>query len=241
MPSDHQLSDTERQEIIRDWKDEFHALPDQTIQQHRDSLKEVDGASQPVAGKGKGKGRGKNKGKGFPQKEGKALPDGFGPNKKRLHGGMRSRFSRHMQLVGGSKHIYEMIIYFGKWSIADFEHLTAHCASQSVEGLDDRLDNGELKEKAQLAKYAFRYARSLAKRNGTEMTDADTALLSRFNDGTLLTERNTAVRQYGHGNLIDPQSNEILSIGGSTGGRTRAYHDGWSAPTEQENAFVGIQ
>lgn len=62
LPGNCQLSNAERQDIIRHWKDEFHALPEQMRQQLRDSWNEISGASQSAVGKGEGKGRGPGKG-----------------------------------------------------------------------------------------------------------------------------------------------------------------------------------
>ena len=137
-----------------------------------------------------------------------------------------------MQLVGGSKQICEMIMYFGKWSITAFERLKAHSAPQPTDFLYEREENEQLKDQAHLAKFNFRYAKSLSKGNKRTLPDEDTALLKLYTDGTLLTRANDAVRNYGHGTLHDPRSSATLAIGGSTGGVTRICHDGWQDPND---------
>jgi len=236
LPSDHTLLDAERQEVMRQWRDEFHALPDQVQQQLRDSFKEDGGASQPAPER---KGKGKVKGQLMLQREGKPRPDGFGPNKTAVRSGMHSRFARHMQLVGGTKQICEMIIFTGMWNVESLQRLQDHSASHPAVALHTRSDNAVLKGRAHVAKFNYRYAKYLASRhNKNSFNDEDKALVELFNNGMLLREANAAIMAYGHGTLHDPRSTRTIAIGGSSGGYTREFLDDWRSPDAGDIADI---
>jgi len=221
LPSDHMLLDAERQEVMRQWKDEFHTLPDQRKLQLRDSFKEDGDASQPAAERS---GKGKVKGQLKPHSEGKPRLDGFGPNKTAVRSGMHSRFARHMQLVGGTKQICEMIIFTGMWNVESLQRLQDRSASQPAVALHKRPENQLLKTRANVAKFQYRLGKYLAfRRNNDTLSDEDRALVELFNNGTLLREANAAIMAYGHGTLRDPQSTATIAIGGSTGGYIREF------------------
>ena len=65
----------DRQQVMKEWKDEFHAAPEQVEQQKRDSWKPQ---GRPVGGD-------------------------WGPNTAAVRNGKHSRFARHLQLEAGSK------------------------------------------------------------------------------------------------------------------------------------------
>ena len=55
-------------------------------------------------------------------------------------------------------------------------------------------------------------------------------LLERLESGELLWRMNSAVGKWGHGRLETPDGH-CLEIGGSTGGMTREFLDGWQPPS----------
>ena len=65
----------DRQQVMNEWKEEFHAAPEQVEQQKRDSWKPQ---GRPVGGD-------------------------WGPNTAAVRNGKHSRFARHLQLEAGSK------------------------------------------------------------------------------------------------------------------------------------------
>ena len=227
LPENHILNDEQRRELMQQWKDEFNALPDQKELQMRDSKKAFRGAAQPAAER-KGKGTGKFKGKRMPQRQGKPQPEGFGPNKDKQHAGKHSRFARHMQLVGGTKQICEMILYTGTWNVQMLRNLQSR---RQDPALSTRPENPSLKQQKIVATFRLRYAQLLVSRgNMDDLTDEDQALVEQFHNGTLLQAANEAVMAYGHGTLRDPRSTATMPIGGSTGGNTRELLDRWSQP-----------
>ena len=176
------------------------------------------------------------------------LGDDFGPNADALRNGKRSRFSRHMQLVAGSKTMAELILYTGRY---DPEFLNRANQSDGRGGAPqpaatDSAGQRQRKREADWAKYEFRKSVSVRRRllEG-KMDDIDLDYyqlenLKLLEDGTLLERRNAAVAAYGHGTLRNvnwPPSyptqvlgGRALQIGGSTGGATREILDGYTAP-----------
>ncbi len=101
--------------------------------------------------------------------------------------------------------------------------------------LFDRPRNRLDKKRADGTKAAFRKAaRSEQALFGDDtheslLTNQEKHLLKQFRDGTLLTEKNSAVRAHGHGTYTDEESRQI-QLGGSTGGLMRQLLDYWRSP-----------
>ena len=212
QPADHRylFTQEDRRQVMQEWKEEFHAAPEQVEQQMRDSWK--------------------------PQ--GRPSGDGpwWGPNTKAVRSGKHSRFARHLQLGAGSKTMAELIIYTGRF---DPEFLSqAHDArdrsgaSQPVARTDRQ---AELKRRAAQAKLDYRMTCMLRRkldRGQVEIRDLDRweqENLRRLEDGSLLRRTNEAVAAYGHGTLRRDDG-ETIEIGGSTGGVTRFLLDGYAEP-----------
>ena len=205
------------------------AMPDQMAIQIRDS-NNTNGAPQPIAGNCKGKGKGKSKSKAMlmPQMTGKARPEGYGPNRRALHTGRRGRFHLHMQRVGGTKQICEMILYTGRWSITALQLLMENSEPQPSDRLHERVDNNKLKSNAYFAKFNLRFAKSRASGHHKHQ-----ALVKLYKNGTLQAQANRHIRNYGHDTLRNHHTGQTLAIGGSTGGHTRRAQDGWRSPTQE--------
>ena len=92
-----------------------------------------------------------------------------------------------------------------------------------------------LKNKAKHARNKFRKAQNLVQRlkagqmDKHQISHRDWHHLDRLQDGSLLRERNEAVLAHGHGFLLSEDGRE-LAIGGSTGGFTREFLDGYQQP-----------
>ena len=218
LADDHMLNNEERAELMKGWKEWFHAQTDQLKLQMADSKK------PPPKGKGKGKGKGKDKStfKGYhmPQKRGKQLPEGWGNNIPAWRAGMHSRFHRHLQISGGTKQIAEMIVFTGRYDIATLQRLQNSSASKPAEALHKRIDNRGLKRQKQEAALTLRYARMLASQEemGEYLNGYEKRIVKQYKDGTLQETVNVAVLRFGHGTLRDPHSTHSQRIGGSTCG-----------------------
>ena len=212
QPADHRYLFTheDRRQVMQEWKEEFHAAPEQVEQQMRDSWK----PQGPPAGGG----------------------PWWGDNIKAVRSGKHSRFARHLQLEAGSKTMAELIIYTGRF---DPEFLRqAHDArdrsgaSQPVARTDCQAD---LKKKAAQAKMDYRVTCMLRRkldRGQVHIRDLDhwdQENLRRLENGDLLRRTNNAVAAYGHGTLRRDDG-ETIEIGGSTGGITRFLLDGYAEP-----------
>ena len=164
----HVMTDQQREDVFRIWKDEYHGTAEQQELQMRDSWKEPEKSKGKGKGRvtqrtGKGKGRGTQlavKGKSFATggktKTGKdaTLPVSWGPNKHAVKTGKHSRFARHLQRVAGSKVLAELIIYIGSVEI-DFLRQAfcggSHPAEENGDEVQRKIQR-ELKMKAAQAK-----------------------------------------------------------------------------------------
>ncbi len=249
--------DAERAAVMKAWKEEYHAEPEQLERQRLDSWKPQSGpeahaaassASQPACTGGKGaKGKDGNGKKGQSHRDGKGkdsqgTPDGdsFGPNMTAVRKGKHSRFARHLQRVAGSKQMAEVIIFTGKVDTFMLTELLRG-GSQPVENLAARPENLKLKREADTAKWRLRHATLLQKRleRGALHLDAlsttNRDLLEKLQNGILQQQANAAIRAFGHGDLRD-ETGRRLSLGGSTGGLTRCLLDGWAPKGEEDIA-----
>ena len=212
QPADHRYLFTEedREQVMREWKKEFHALPQQLAQQKRDSWK----PTPPPPG----------------------AHDTWGCNMKAVRSGKNSRFARHLQLEAGSKTMAELIIYAGRY---DPEFLKrAHeardrsSASQPAEGPTVQQN---LKRAAATAKLHYRKTCILRRRVDLGEVKVrhlpwwEQQDLQMLEDGSLLSRTNKAVAAYGHGTLRR-EDGASIEIGGSTQGVTRFLLDGCVEP-----------
>ena len=243
LPADHAMTPEQRAAIMRQWKDEYNKIPEQVELQLRDSWKDngkgtnekghgkSSGVSQPAVGSGKSKGKG--------QRKGEVQGPAFGPNKLALKNGKHSRFSLHLQRIGGSKHVVEAIIFTG---CVDPEELRNNLAKFAEErpvvnrGPDEK---EALKLAAENAKHRYRSGRLFSERSSNDpkfyktLSAADQQLVQDFRDDSLRVTANQAVIKWGHGTLIHGDGRR-LAIGGSTGGLTRRIMDGFKAPRPDE-------
>ena len=212
QPADHRyvFTQEDRRQVMQEWKNEFHAAPEQEHQQKRDSWKPT----------------------GPP-------PDAHnksGPNTKAVHSGKHSRFARHLQLAAGSKTMAELIIYTGRF---DPEFLNKAHEAQDRNGASQPVASADrqkaLKKKAAQAKLDYRMTCMLRLRLDRhevyyrDLERWEQENLRRLEDGSLLRHTNEAVAAYGHGTLRRDDG-ETIEIGGSTGGITRFLLDGYAEP-----------
>ena len=243
LPADHAMTTEQRAAIIRLWKDEYNKTPEQVAMQQRDSWKDIgkgtnekghgksSGVSQPAVGSGKSKGKGQRQGEG-------QGPD-FGPNKEAVKRGKHSRFSCHLQRVGGSKHVVELILFTGCVDPVELRRNLKKAADEHpvvVRGPDEK---EALKLAADNAKHRYRSGRLFAERSSKDpkfyksLRFDDQRLVEEFKNDSLRLRMNEAIIKRGHGTLVHGDGSR-LAIGGSTGGLTRRNMDGFKAPTPDE-------
>ena len=227
------------------WKQEYRASHVQVDLQRRDSWKEKsNGKGTGAKGKrhagcgGKGKGTaGSSSDARQLAGKGKVRGPGFGPNNAAVIRGKHSRFSRHLQRVGGSKVLVELILFTGRVDASELRDVLDRQLQHSSEA--PQLaggDRAELKKAVMLARFNLRIARYFSGRiaaGGTlwaDLSTKDAALVEDFRSGRLRQLKNEAVVAFGHGNLVDADGN-VLAIGGSTGGTMRRYLDNFQPPS----------
>ena len=195
----------DRQQVMQEWKDEFHALPEQMEQQKRDSWKPE---NRPVGG-------------------------GWGRNKQAVRNGKHSRFARHLQLEAGSKTMAELIIYAGRFD-PEFLNKAHETPDRQCRLQAEPEVRQQLKRAAATAKLTYRKTCLLRRRvdNGDvgfrDLADWEQENLTLLENGTMLRRTNHAVAAYGHGTLR--HGDESIENGGSTGGVTRLLLDGYAEP-----------
>jgi len=223
LPADHAMTPEQRAAIIRLWKDEYNKTPEQVAMQQRDSWKEM--------------GSGTSKGKG--QRQGEGQGHDFGPNKEAVRKGKHSRFSCHLQRVGGSKHVAELILFTGCVDPVELRRSLKKAADEHPV-VDRGPDEKEaLKVAADNAKHRYRSGRLFAERSSKDpkfyksLSFDDQRLVEEFKNDSLRLSMNEAIIKRGHGTLVHGDGSR-LAIGGSTGGLTRRNMDGFKAPTPDE-------
>ena len=220
------FSDRDRQQVMAQWKEEFHELPHQVAQQMRDSFKE-----DPK--KDKWRGKGKTKAKAAPNRNSAGAD--WGPNKTAVQKGKHSRFARHLQLEAGSKTMAELIIYAGRFD-PDFLRRAHEERSGAGQPAGNHEEQQRLKRAAAEAKLEYRNTCLLRRRLDNKQVEFrhlaswEQHNLHMLENGSLLDRTNEAILAYGHGMLRSADGNDTLEIGGSTGGMSRYLLDGYEEP-----------
>ena len=236
----HKLTQDERAELVKHVRNDYEHSTEQLALQHRDaakgkakhksSAKGGRGASQPASKGSKAKGKGRGSPADFVRKQ------------------KRKRWHRHLQRVCGTKQIWEVLAFSGRFDIdmlleafqqddlsigADTEPPAVILAKQETRR---RLHHAKAeaiaryKEGARLHRH-----REELRRSGAEetFTLCQRLLLQRYVSGELLRRRNLAVGELGHGRLRTARG-DYLDIGGSTGGGARRVLDSWQPPDWRE-------
>ena len=202
---------TDREQLMAEWKEEFHAGQDQVLQQKRDSWKPH---GRPEGADGE-----------------------WGRNSACVRQGKHSRFHRHLQIEAGSKTMAELIIFAGRYDpeFLNKAHLAKQHSSASQPAAGTAVQK-HLKRAAATAKLEYRKTLMLCRRLEHGDIDVrhlgwkDQQNLQALQDGLLLERLNHAIAAYGHGTLRNERVGEALQIGGSTGGLSRLLLDGYAEP-----------
>ena len=243
------LTEPERQELVRVARDQYEQSRQQRALQERDVEKgKARGKSAPQGGhavpQGPNKGPGGKKGShGAPQpagKGGQAKGAGLGSVAKFVKDQKRKRWHRHLQRVAGTKQIWEVLAFSGRF---DVDWLTQALQADHSEGRDAAVPEEALRQ--QRRRLHHQKAEAIARYNEGErlslylsaqagqakpnFTRRQQDVLQMFESGALLQIRNQAILACGHGRLFRGDG-DYLDIGGSTGGGSRRIIDSWQPP-----------
>ena len=228
----HVMNETERKEVVQHARAKYENTEDQIARQDADDaywheMREV---------KGKGKG---NKGKSALNKS----------LKQYMNQQMRKRWHRNLQRVCGSKQVWEVLVFSGRFDVATLTRAldNANEDEPRVQERPPRVSARLRQEKAEaiaLHKEGARIWRRWhwlqnagCRQPARQFTPRQLELLDRYDNGELLTIRNNAIQALGHGRLINTRG-ETLDIGGSTGGGSRRILDSWH-PLDVEQFLEG--
>ncbi len=221
-----------REAIFKEWKEEFHADPFQRRLQEEDRRKNhATGSTSAASHLGASSGRGRTS---------SSHRRAFRPNNAAVRKGKHARFHRHLQRVGGSKQMVEVILFTGRADMELLRKVAHRGAPQPAELLAKRPDNGRLKRAAHLAKKTLREGNDLARQvragkvDESRLTKGRREMLKNHASGKLQRDANAAIAAYGHGTMRSEDGRCSLTLGGSTGGRTRAILDNWKPIPDEE-------
>ena len=241
------LSEEERGELVRHVRKEYEQTDEQVRLQQRDAevwrgLQSTELRSTGRRGKG---GKGKDRGARQPAgKGGKAEGAGTGSLNKYVNGQKRKRWHRHLQRICGTKQIWEVLAFSGRF---DVRYLTQALHVQSEEEpraqepqpLMERVPASLHHEKAEaiarhkegerLNRRWQELERGGATQPARHFTRQQLDVLESYESGELLRIRNNAILALGHGRLRTARG-ETLDIGGSTGCGPRRILDCWHPP-----------
>ncbi len=182
---------------------------------------------------------------------GAAQPTGKGSLAKFVRQQKRKRWCRHLQRVCGTKQIWEVLAYTGRFDV-DLLRQTLQFAEAEEElempasASEEKRGRRALRHAKAEAKARFIEGRRLASRRDMErqggasqpassgqetvtFTRKQLEVLEKWDNGMLRQELNKAIVEVGHGRLKNA-TGEFMDIGGSTGGGSRRIIDGWVPP-----------
>jgi hypothetical protein len=240
----HILSPDERGELAKSARMAYEMSVEQLDLQLRDEEK-ASAKGKPLAAKGKGKARGKV------HADGAAQPTGKGGVAKFVRQQKRKRWCRHLQRICGTKQIWEVLAYTGRFDVdylrkaiqaPDAEEEPEISASASKQKQQRRALHHAKAEAKKAYKEGERLARHrLLKRlhdtfqvagsdqEAVTLSKNQLDVLKQWDSGWLRNALNHAIVELGHGR-IQFRTGDFLEIGGSTGGGSRRVIDGWVPP-----------
>ncbi len=196
------------------------------------------GACQSVTGKGT---KGTAIARGAPQPA-MGRGKGLGSINDYVRHRQRSRWHRHLQRICGTKQIWEVLSFTGRFDVAtlekalhkDKDEATTPAPPTDEAAVQHRIRLHHAKAEA-IARYKegerlARFRAAVHDRNKPlSLTYEQTKLLRKYDDDELRIERNRAVMALGHGQLRNKHG-DTMDIGGSTGGVTRRILDNYCPP-----------
>jgi len=161
---------------------------------------------------------------------------------KKLRAGMRSRWGREMQRRLGSKVLWEVVSFTGKFR-ADFLTQVNNVRAPQPDVLEpdsqDQRERKYLKAEATRCRGDLRYAEFLDRKRQKGDQDLDMGmrnLLKDFDSDKLRNRANDATQAFGHGRIKLADGTHV-DIGPATGGATRTFLDHWTPPLIPASKF----
>ena len=182
----------------------------------------------------------KGKDRGHTRAGGAGQPAATGSLAKYIRQQRRKRWHRHLQRLAGSKQNWEILAFAGLSgvkSLADAQ--TNPYSDDDAEAAPkvSREEQRSLRRAKAEARSGYNEGKRLAEKRDMVLrdkgalllTDTQTAMLKKFDDGSLRHNMNQAIAKTGHGQLV-LATGETLDIGGITGGGSRRIIDAWYPP-----------
>ena len=152
----------------------------------------------------------------------------------------RKRWHRHLQRLAGSKQIWEILAFTGLFDVKSLTDVQKNPYSDDGAEAAPKVSREEqrsLRRAKAEARSGYNEGKRLAKKRDMVLrdkgalllTEAQTGMLKKFDDGVLRHNMNQAIVKTGHGQLV-LATGETKEIGGSTGGGPRRIIDGWTPP-----------
>ena len=151
----------------------------------------------------------------------------------------RKRWHRHLQRVCGTKQIWEVLAFSGRFEVEMLvQALYNQPSGETAEPADRDQVSDELRrrlhhEKAEAIARYLEGSRIAQLRDAGKKVDEfsrwQQEVLQKWDSGQLRRDRNQAAVAVGHGRL-ENANGDYLDIGGSTGGGSRRILDDWQPP-----------
>ena len=137
----------------------------------------------------------------------------------------RKRWCRHLQRICGSKVLWEVVAFTGRFDPIQLSKAVKTGQTQHAGHGETKKERRRLRTEKINAKLRLKEAERL----GTPVSEYQKDLLARFKRGELHRDLNLAVLAHGHGTLKAPDG-QVLCIGGSTVGDSRRLLRDWVQP-----------
>ena len=152
---------------------------------------------------------------------------------KRVQQGKHSRWSRHVQKLGGTPQMWTLLSFTGRFDPVFLEASIAKAATFPTRMPGERTERQKQDTRnAQIARARLRQAKMLDRLEGNTwrpFTDRQLEVLDQYRSGWLRKEANKRALWSGHGRL-KRGDDSFVDIGGSTGGLVRTVLDDWGPP-----------
>ena len=167
-------------------------------------------------------------------------------SRKRVQQGTHSRWSRHIQKLGGTPQMWTLLSFTGRFDVAFLENAIARGAKepptmpgerteqQKQQVRDAQMGRARLRRGAMLERLQERLsqgseAKGKGKRKAMPLNPKQLRVLQEYQSGELRRQANKLTMISGHGRL-KKEDHSFVDIGGSTGGFVRTVLDDWEPP-----------
>ena len=158
---------------------------------------------------------------------------------KRVQDGKHSRWSRHIQKLGGTPQMWTLLSFTGRFDVAFLENAIARGAKgpptlpgerteqQKQQVRDAQMGRARLRRGAMLERLQERLSQGDEAKGS--LNPEQLRVLQEYQSGELRRQANKLTMISGHGRL-KKEDDSFVDIGGSTGGFVRTVLDDWEPP-----------